>query len=283
MNKWLREDLWRHVVGILICLFALFPLYLVIISSFSSSGSLQLSSFLPREISFANYEKLFNDPTIPYLTWVKNSLFIAGSVAVFSVIIGTASAFAFSRLKFKGRKFGIQLLLLVQMFPAILAISAVYVIMERVYKFAPEIGLGTQPGLLLVYLGGAMGVNIWLLKGFVDSIPAELDEAAKIDGASEVQTFWLIFVPLAAPVLAVVALLSFIGTFNEFILARLFLVDMESRTVAVGLQQFIGGQYSQNWGPFAAGSILASIPIVIIFLSLQKYIVSGLTAGSVKG
>ena len=283
MNKWLRQDLWRHVVGIAICLFALFPLYLVIISSFSSSGSLQLSSFLPREISFANYDKLFNDPTIPYLTWVKNSLYIAGSVAVFSVIIGTASAFAFSRLKFRGRKFGIQLLLLVQMFPAILAISAVYVIMERVYKFAPEIGLGTQPGLLLVYLGGAMGVNIWLLKGFVDSIPAELDEAAKIDGASEVQTFWLIFVPLAAPVLAVVALLSFIGTFNEFILARLFLVDMESRTVAVGLQQFIGGQYSQNWGPFAAGSILASIPIVIIFLSLQKYIVSGLTAGSGKG
>jgi arabinogalactan oligomer/maltooligosaccharide transport system permease protein len=283
MNKWIRDDLWRHLVGIAICLFALFPLYLVIISSFSSSGSLQLSSFLPREISFANYNKLFNDPTIPYLTWVKNSLLIAGSVAVFSVMIGTASAFAFSRLKFKGRKLGIQLLLLVQMFPAILAISAVYVIMERVYKFAPEIGLGTQPGLLLVYLGGAMGVNIWLLKGFVDSIPAELDEAAKIDGASEVQTFWLIFVPLAAPVLAVVALLSFIGTFNEFILARLFLVDMESRTVAVGLQQFIGGQYSQNWGPFAAGSILASIPIVIIFLSLQKYIVSGLTAGSVKG
>jgi arabinogalactan oligomer/maltooligosaccharide transport system permease protein len=198
-------------------------------------------------------------------------------------MIGTASAFAFSRLKFKGRKTGIQLLLLVQMFPAILAISAVYVIMERVYNFAPAIGLGTQPGLLLVYLGGAMGVNIWLLKGFVDSIPAELDEAAKIDGASEVQTFWLIFVPLASPVLAVVALLSFIGTFNEFILARLFLVDMENRTVAVGLQQFIGGQYSQNWGPFAAGSILASIPIVIIFLSLQKYIVSGLTAGSVKG
>ena len=283
MKKWLIQDSWRHLLSIAICLFALFPLYLVVISSFSSTGSLQLSSFIPQEISFKNYEKLFNDPTIPYLTWVKNSLIIAGSVAVLSVVIGSASAFAFSRLKFKGRKIGIQTLLLVQMFPAILAISAVYVIMERVYKFAPAIGLGTQAGLLLVYLGGAMGVNIWLLKGFVDSIPAELDEAAKIDGASEVQTFWLIFVPLAAPVLAVVSLLSFIGTFNEFILARLFLVDMESRTVAVGLQQFIGGQYSQNWGPFAAGSILASIPIVVIFLSLQKYIVSGLTAGSVKG
>ena len=283
MITWLRSNLWRHVLIISVCLFSLFPLYLVVISSFNSTGSLRLDSFIPREISFANYKMLFSDPAIPYLTWMKNSLVVAGATAVLSVTIGSASAFAFSRLNFKGRKTGIQMLLLVQMFPAILAISAVYVIMERVYTFAPSIGLGTQAGLLLIYLGGAMGVNIWLLKGFVDSIPKELDEAAKIDGASAVQTYWLIFMPLAAPVLAVVSLLSFIGTFNEFILARLFLVDMESRTVAVGLQQFIGGQYSENWGPFAAGSIIASVPIVIIFLSLQKYIVNGLTAGSVKG
>ncbi len=283
MSIWLRTNAWRHVLIISVCLFSLFPLYLVVVSSFNSTGSLRLDSFIPREISFANYKMLFTDPTIPYMTWVKNSLIIAGATAVLSVTIGSASAFAFSRLNFKGRKAGIQMLLLVQMFPAILAISAVYVIMERVYTFAPSLGLGTQAGLLLIYLGGAMGVNIWLLKGFVDSIPKELDEAAKIDGASAVQTYWLIFMPLAAPVLAVVALLSFIGTFNEFILARLFLVDMESRTVAVGLQQFIGGQFSENWGPFAAGSIIASVPIVIIFLSLQKYIVNGLTAGSVKG
>jgi arabinogalactan oligomer/maltooligosaccharide transport system permease protein len=283
MTKWLSDNLWRHIVGVIMSVFALFPLYLVVISSFNESGSLQITSFVPREISWANYQKLFNDERIPYLLWMKNSLVISGFVAIASVVIGAASAFAFSRLKFKGKKLGIQLLLLIQMFPAILALAALYVIMERVYKFAPGFGLGTQAGLVLVYLGGAMGVNIWLLKGFVDSIPAELDEAAKIDGATPVQTYWLIFVPLAAPVLAVVSLLSFIGTFNEFILARLFLVDMETRTVAVGLQQFIGGQYSQNWGPFAAGSIIASIPIVIIFLSLQKYIVSGLTAGSVKG
>lgn len=283
MITWLRTNAWRHALAISVCLFSLFPLYLVVISSFNSTGSLRLDSFIPREISFANYKMLFNDPAIPYLTWMKNSLVVAGATAILSVTIGSASAFAFSRLAFKGRKTGIQMLLLVQMFPAILAISAVYVIMERVYTFAPSIGLGTQAGLLLIYLGGAMGVNIWLLKGFVDSIPKELDEAAKIDGASAVQTYWLIFMPLAAPVLAVVSLLSFIGTFNEFILARLFLVDMESRTVAVGLQQFIGGQYSENWGPFAAGSIIASVPIVIIFLSLQKYIVNGLTAGSVKG
>jgi arabinogalactan oligomer/maltooligosaccharide transport system permease protein len=283
MTRWLKENLWRHITGVVMCLFALFPLYLVVLSSFNESGSLQVSSFIPKDISFANYKVLFNDERIPYLTWMKNSLMISGFVAIASVIIGAASAFAFSRLRFRGKRFGIQLLLLIQMFPAILALSALYVIMERVYKFAPGLGIGTQMGLILVYLGGAMGVNIWLLKGFVDSIPAELDEAAKIDGASAMQTYWQIFVPLAAPVLAVVSLLSFIGTFNEFILARLFLIEVETRTVAVGLQQFIGGQFSENWGPFAAGSIIASIPIVIIFLSLQKYIVSGLTAGSVKG
>ena len=283
MKKWLADNLWRHTVGILVSFFALFPLYLVIISSINPTGSLQVSSFIPRDFSLNNYEKLFNDPTIPYLVWMKNTLLISGAVAILSVIIGASSAFAFSRLRFKGKRFGIQLLFLVQMFPAILALSAVYVIKERVYNFAPGYGLGTQPGLLLVYLGGAMGVNIWLLKGFVDSIPIELDEAAKVDGASAMQTYWQIFIPLAAPILAVVSLLSFIGTFNEFILARLFLVDMNSRTIAVGLQGFIGGQYSQNWGAFAAGSIIASVPIVIIFLSLQKYIISGLTAGSVKG
>ena len=283
MKNWIKTTLWRHIIGLLVTFFALFPLYLVILSTFSSSGSLQVTSFIPTEFSIKNFKVLFTSPTIPYLTWMKNTLVISGLVAILSVIIGASSAFAFSRLRFKGKKMGLQLLLLVQMFPAILALSAVYVIMERVYTFAPKFGLGTQPGLLLVYLGGAMGVNIWLLKGFVDSIPAELDEAAKVDGASEMQTYWQIFIPLAAPVLAVVALLSFIGTFNEFILARLFLVDMNSRTIAVGLQGFIGGQYSQNWGPFAAGSLIASIPIVIIFLSLQKYIISGLTAGSVKG
>ena len=283
MKRWLKEDLWRHAIALVVSFFVLFPIYLVFLSALSPTGSLQVTSFIPKTISFRNFHMLFTSPTIPYLIWMKNSIVIAGAVAIISVVIGAASAFAFSRLRFKGKKQGLQLLLLVQMFPAILSLSAVYVIMERVYSFAPHIGLGTEPGLLLVYMGGAMGVNIWLLKGFVDSIPIELDEAAKVDGASAVQTYWLIFVPLATPILAVVSLLSFIGTFNEFILARLFLVDMHSRTIAVGLQAFISGQYATNWGPFAAGSIIASIPLVAIFLSLQRYIIRGLTAGSVQG
>jgi len=281
--NWFKQNAWRHTVALICCLFAVFPLYLVVLASFSPQQSLQSTSFIPNGFVFDNYKLLFTDPTVPFLTWMKNSAIVAASVSFLSVLIGASSAFAFSRLKFKGKRAGLQALLLVQMFPSVLALSAIYVIMERVFVFAPQWGLGTLGGLVLVYLGGSMGVNIWLMKGFVDSIPLELDEAAKVDGASAMQTYWQIFVPLAMPILSVVTLLSFIGLFNEFIMARLFLPETENRTVAVGLQGFIGGQYSQNWGPFAAGSLLASVPIIIVFMSLQRYIIGGLTAGSVKG
>jgi arabinogalactan oligomer/maltooligosaccharide transport system permease protein len=217
------------------------------------------------------------------MRWILNSIILASLNAVISVMVGIAAAFAFSRLKFKGRKLSLQALLLVQVFPSFLALAAIYVIMERIYNVFPSIGLGTMWGLLLVYLGGSMGANAWLLKGFLDSIPADLDEAAKIDGASSVQIFWLIFLPLSVPILIVTTLLSFIGTFNEFVLASLFLQEVNERTVAVGLQSFVGSNFGANWGAFAAGSVVASVPLVALFLSLQKYVVSGVTAGSVKG
>jgi arabinogalactan oligomer/maltooligosaccharide transport system permease protein len=281
--RWFKENSWRHFVGIVCSIFAIFPLYLVVLASFSSNKSLQSTSFIPTSFVWDHYVMLFTDPTVPFLTWMKNSALIAASVSLLSVFIGAASAFAFSRLKFKGKRTGLQALLLIQMFPSVLALSAIYVIMERVYVFAPSWGLGSLGGLVLVYLGGSMGVNIWLMKGFVDSIPLELDEAAKVDGASAMQTYWQIFMPLARPILSVVMLLSFIGLFNEFIMARMFLPETANRTVAVGLQGFIGGQFSANWGPFAAGSLMASIPIIIVFMTLQRYIIGGLTAGSVKG
>ena len=153
---------------------------------------------------------------------------------------------------------------------------------ERADVFA-GMGLDSLVGLGLVYLGGAMGINAWLIKGFFDTIPIEIDESAKVDGASHGQVFWGIILPLAAPVLAVVGLLSFIGTINEFLLASVLLDSPERLTLAVGLQQFIGNRYSENWGPFAAGALLAAIPVVILFLVLQKFIVGGLTQGAVKG
>jgi arabinogalactan oligomer / maltooligosaccharide transport system permease protein len=276
------SNLFRHAFAWLMIAFSIFPIYVVITSSLSSSGALS-QSIIPTEINWANYERLFTDPDVPFMTWMMNSLILAGATAILSVLIGIFAAFAFSRLKYRGRKASLQGLLLVQVFPSFLALAAIYVIMERIYRVFPAIGLGTLGGLLLVYLGAAMGANAWLLKGFLDSIPMELDEAAKIDGASPVQIFWLIFLPLTRPILIVVALLSFIGTFNEFILASIFLQDLESRTIAVGLQTFVSATFGQNWGAFAAGSVLASVPLVALFLSLQKYIVGGVTSGAVKG
>ena len=280
----LRSNLWRHAVAWVLIIFTALPIYVVIATSFDPSGGLATSTLFPTRFSLDNYAMLFeNTEALPFWSWIKNSVLISGAAAIFSVMIGAGSAFAFSRLRFRGRKIGMQALLLVQVFPSILALSALYVLVQTLSDvFEP---LATYPllALFLLYLGGAMGINAWLLKGFLDTIPMELDESARVDGASVSQVYWLIFLPLAAPVLAVVALLSFIGTFNEFVLASLFLQDPDSLTVAVGLQRFIAGQRGEDWGPFAAGSIIASVPLVILFLSLQKYIVGGLTAGSVKG
>lgn len=284
VKKTLLTDLWRHAYVWVLILFSIFPIYVVVVSSFDPSGGLASSSLLPTRFSFDNYALLFsNSESIPFMTWLWNSVMVATANSVISVLVGVAAAYAFSRLRFKGKKIALQTLFLVQIFPAFLALAAIYVMMENVYKVFPAIGLGSLGGLLLIYLAGAMGTNTWLLKGFIDSIPMELDEAARIDGASPVQIFFKIFIPLSAPVLAVAALLTFIGTFNEFILASLFLQDVDSRTVAIGLQQFVGAQFGANWGPFAAGSLIASVPLVILFLSLQRYIVGGLVAGSVKG
>ena len=277
------SNAWKHILAISLVLFTAFPIYVVIVTSFDPTGGITSNSLLPVTFSLDNYKLLFTDSRVPYLSWMKNSLIIASATAVTSVMIGAAAAFAFSRLRFKGRKIGLKSLLLIQVFPSFLSLSAIYVMMEQVFLVTPSLGLGSIWGLYLIYIGGALGVNAWLLKGFLDTIPLELDESARLDGASVPQVFWLIFFPLAAPVLAVTGVLSFIGTFNEFVLASLFLQDLKTRTVAVGLQQFVGGQYEQTWGPFAAGSIIASVPLVILFLSMQRYIISGLTAGSTKG
>ncbi len=277
-------NLWKHIYCWALILVDLFPIYIVVISAFDPTGSLASSSLIPKHWDTKNFRLLFdNNGSIPFTTWVWNSIRIAAVTAVVSTSVGAAAAYALARLRFRGRKISLNMILLVQVFPSFLALAAIYRMMEQVYVVFPSFGLGSTGGLILIYLGGSMGVNAWLLKGFLDSIPADLDEAAAIDGASPTQTFWLVVAPLMAPVLAVTAVLSFIGTFNEFVIASFFLTDVDQRTVAVGLQAFVGAQYGQNWGPFAAGSLLASIPMVILFLVFQRYIVSGLTGGATKG
>jgi arabinogalactan oligomer/maltooligosaccharide transport system permease protein len=169
------------------------------------------------------------------------------------------------------------------MFPQFLALVAIYVILLNVGDVFPFLGLNTKTGLILVYLGGALGVNTWLMKGFFDTIPAELDESARVDGATPNQVFWGVILPLAVPVLAVVALISFIFTLNEFVIASAVLQTSDNYTLVVGLQGFISEQYAKQWGPFAAGVLLAAIPPALLFLALQRFIVEGLTRGAVKG
>ena len=174
-------------------------------------------------------------------------------------------------------------LLLIQMFPQLLAVVAIYLIVHSVGSIFHVIGLNTITALIVVYLGGVMGVNTWLLKGFFDTIPAELDESARVDGATAGQIFWGVVLPLAAPVLTVVGLFSFIATINEYLIASVLLQTKDNWTLPLGLRGFIDQQYGQHWGPFAAGVLLAAIPAIILWQFLQRYVVAGLTQGSVKG
>ena len=280
---WFKVLGWRHLVAWVAIIFAVTPVLWVLSAAFTKDPSISSGSLIPTNPTLANFQRLFNNPDQPYSNWYLNTMIVATVAAVFTVLIASGAAFAFSRYRFKGRKVGMMFLLLVQMFPAFLALTAIYIIMVNIGDVFPPIGLDTLPGLILVYLGGAMGVNAWLIKGFFDTIPIEIDESARVDGATHGQVFWGIILPLAVPVLAVIGLISFISSINEFIIASALIQTPAKKTLAVGLQGFIANQYSENWGPFAAGALLAAIPIVLLFIVLQKYIVGGLTAGSVKG
>jgi len=282
-GKWLRAYGWRHLVALLAVAFALIPVLWVVSAAFTEDATISSGNLIPQNPTLANFDQLLTNPDQPYPRWYVNTMLVASITAITTVIIAAGAAYAFSRFRFKGRKVGLVFLLLVQMFPQFLALVAIYLIMAQISDAFAGIGLDSLIGLTLVYLGGAMGVNAWLIKGFFDTIPMEIDESAKVDGASHGQIFWGVILPLAAPVLAVVGLLSFIFTINEFIIASALLQTPDNLTLAVGLQQFIGEQYSENWGPFAAGALLAAIPVVILFQFLQKFIVGGLTQGAVKG
>jgi arabinogalactan oligomer / maltooligosaccharide transport system permease protein len=288
----LAGDWWRHAIALLAIGFAIFPVVYVLSAAFNAEQSLSASSLIPRRITLDNFREILSGKVTgaggqsletPYLRWYLNSLVIAASAAVLTVLLGALAAYAFSRFRFKGRRLGMMTLLLIQMFPQFLAIVAIYLILLNTGDVFPVLGLNTATGLILVYLGGAMGVNAWLMKGFFDTIPAELDESARVDGATPAQVFWGVVLPLAAPVLAVVALISFISTLNEFLIASALLQTQDRQTLAVGMQSLVDQRYAEEWGPFAAGVLLAAVPVVLIFMALQRFIVQGLTGGAVKG
>lgn len=284
LRRWLRTMGWRHLVAWLALAFALFPVIWIISASFNPLQTLTSQTLIPESLTLDNYTELLFEE-VPYTNWYINTLLIAGGASALMTFLSALAAYAFSRMRFAGRRVGLLSVLLIQMFPQVLAFVAIFLIMVQIKGVFPSIGLGTRSGLALVYLGGALGVNTWLMKGFFDTIPKDLDESAKVDGASHHQVFFRIILPLVAPILAVVFLLSFIFLINDFVLADAVLGQgsPENYTLSVGLFRYLNDQFNLRWGPFAAGSLMAGIPVVILFLFLQKYIVSGLTQGAVKG
>lgn len=278
--RWWREVGWRHVVGVVFIVYCILPLLYVLSAALNPNGSLTGSNNLFSTVSLTNFGELFNRG---YGQWAVNSLVICAVTAIGTVLMGAAAAYAFSRYRFRGRRNTLTGLLLVQMFPQMLAAVALFLLLLQLKDVFPVLGLNSIPGLIAVYLGGALGVNTFLLYGFFNTVPKELDEAARIDGASHAQVFWTIIMPLVTPILVVVGLLSFISTYGEFFIASTVLQSNNKFTLAIGLYQWASDERNAPWGLFAAGAVLAAIPVVLLFLFLQKYIVGGLTSGSVKG
>jgi len=281
-GKWARTLGWRHLIGIAVVIFALFPIVYVLSASLNPGGTLTGSNDLFRSISLENYATLLSDERRPYAAWFANTMIVGVVTSVGTVFLGALAAYSFSRMRFLGRRVGLLSLILVQMFPQLLAVVAIYILMRGIDQIFPAIGLNSLTGLILVYLGGALGVNTYLMYGFFNTVPTSIDEAAKLDGAGHARIFFTIILRLVAPILAVVALLSFIGTTSEFVISSTLLTSPEKLTLAVGLFRYVSEETNTNYAVFAAGAVLAAIPVVALFLYLQKYIVGGLTAGAVK-
>ncbi|WP_283676096.1 sugar ABC transporter permease [Clostridium perfringens] len=255
-------------------LVVLFPVFAVVSASMAKGEVFTQTTLIPSACTLENYAKVLTETN--FLIWVKNSLIICVVVSVIQLLLTVPMAFAFSRLKFWGRKNGLMMLLLLQMFPAAMSLPAILALAYRLDGMDHII-------TLIIIQAGAGAFNVWLLKGAIDGIPKELTEAAYVDGASTFQTFTMIILPLLRNMLLVIFLFTFIGAYSEFIFASALLKSPESLTLAVGMQQFITNNFSANWTQYSAAAIMASIPIVAFATIAQKYMAKGLTAGSVKG
>ena len=279
-----------HAFLLVVVLFTVYPVLWVITIAFSGKQTLAIADVpadptaldrlravipWPAQWSWANFASVMSDQ--PFARWVWNSAVISVATTVVGVFLACTAAYAFSRFRFPGRRAGMMSFLVSQMFPGVLMLIPLYIIVVQ------WMGLGSSRiGLVLIYATTSVPFSVWMLKGYFDTIPKELEEAAVIEGASAGVIFWRVVMPLAKPAIAITALFSFMTAWNEFILAATLMDKEAMYTAPVGLRFFVGG-FQQQWGFFAAGSIIVSVPVVVLFLYLQKYLVSGLTAGSVKG
>ncbi|MBM3464687.1 MAG: sugar ABC transporter permease [Armatimonadetes bacterium] len=269
-----------HVVLLASVVILLMPVFWVVLASLREFGSLY-GGGESGPVSLKNYGKLLT--TSQFMLWVRNSLFVCGLSAFLSLCFTTTAGYAFARFRFAGRNHGLMTLIILQMFPAMMAMWALYLLLDFLDLWtAGWVGFNLL-GLVLVYTGANVPFNTWMIKGYLDNVPKELEESACIDGATPWQTFRLVVLPLMGPILVVVSLLTFIGAYNDFLIPSIILQDDSQYTLAVGLRSFISGRYDTNWTEFAAASVMGALPILVLFLSLQRFLVEGLTKGAVKG
>lgn len=251
----------------------LIPIVAVLSASMAKGQTFTQTSFFPAKLTLENYKRVIQDTN--FLIWIKNSILIATSVGVLQLVLSIPAAFAFAKLRFWGRSKGLMGLLILQMFPTTMALPAIIGVL---YAW----GLTDNIGILILLLGGGSAYNIWLLKGAVDGISDELVEAAYIDGASTWKVFISIILPLLRNMLLVIFLFAFIGGYSEFTFTSALIKDAEMQTLATGLRGFILNKFSANWTQYSAAAIMSTMPIVVVFMSFQKYIATGLVSGGVK-
>ncbi len=291
-RKELAMSTVRNLFIVAIIIVVLFPVLYIVSMSFNPTGSLG-ADLLPERFSLDHWRYILGLPyrdalngewqtsSFPILTWLFNSIKVSLITSFMMLVLSTTSAYALSRFQFKGRESSIIVLMVVQMFPSIMALVAFYLMLDFIGQYVPALGTDSHWGLILVYLGGTP-FNIWLIKGYFDTIPKSMEESAIIDGCTPFQAFYKILLPMCAPILAVVGLLTFISTFADFIVPSILLKSQENLTFAVGIQLFIAEGFSGRWGQFAAACILGALPISLVFFSIHRYIISGLAAGGVK-
>lgn len=277
MRVSLTRQIATHSLLMLACAASLYPVLWVVKMALSSSQGFAMSGNpLPTEVSGENFMHIFTMGDGLFWRQLFNSIVVAGITTVVGVMLACTAGYAFSRFRFPGRQVGLGAFLVTQMFPGVVMAIPLYILLD-------ELGLlNSLTGLILVYSTSSIPFCVWMLKGYFDTIPRDLEEAAIMDGASQWTIFTKVILPLAKPAIVVTALFSFMTAWNEFILAATFLSDESMFTLPVMLQRFVG-DYSTQWGYFAAGAILVSIPVMALFFKLQKYLVGGLTAGAVKG